>query len=191
MRRIWSAAAVVPLVLLGAGTAAADGTDQGPPGSSGAVERQEVVFAFAYPDAEAGLVALGGPPPEEGCFGQGFDDLGTNQVVTTGSGAGLVLGKDGAQPMHVSAATSIEDVCGRLAAGEPVELLASGVVRIVATDTYREVSGTQTTTFQNTAVGRLQTPDGESCAFRAKAHGQIDLDEDQCLALRVDVALRC
>lgn len=175
----------------GAGTAsAAEGIDQAPPDPPGAVERQQSVFAFAYPDAEAGLVALGGPPAEQGCFGQGFDDLGTDQFVTTGSGAVVALGKDSDQPMFVYAGTSIEDVCGRVVAGEPVELLASGTVRLVATDNDFRLAGGRTNSFQNTAIGQLQSPDGQTCRFKAAFHGQVDRAGD-FRELRLDVSLRC
>lgn len=188
-----SAAAVITAALVSFAATpavAAEGIDQAPEDPAGAVERIDNVFAFAYADAEAGLVALGGPPPEEGCFGEGFDDTGTDQVVTTPSGAVVVLGKDTDQPMQVYAGTSIEDVCDRVVAGEPVELLASGVARLVVTDNDRDVSATRTNSFQNSATGRLRTPAGDSCSFRAAFHGLIDR-EGEFRELRQEVALRC
>jgi hypothetical protein len=134
-----------------------------PPDESGVVERFDVgIFYFFEGD---GFVALGGPPPEEGCIGEGFDDLLTVQAVDHGDGVQNFLTR-GDQDLWVYAASSVDQVCETLAGGGTPELLASGTVRLVALDNDIDVSGTRTNSFGGSVSGRLETPDGGSCRFR-------------------------
>jgi hypothetical protein len=55
---------------LGATPVDAQSTEDPP----GAVSRSSEPFGVAYQDPAEGLVGLGGPPAELGCFGLGFED---------------------------------------------------------------------------------------------------------------------
>lgn len=194
MRRFSFGVLVVGLVLMIAGPAAA-GFDNGPQDPPGPVERFQSPFAVDYVDVDDGLVALGGPPPEQGCRGESFEDNVANvQEVRLPNGVIVSLVQDDDMPMRVYAASSIGEICDAVLAGESVEPLASGTVRTVRTDNDLEASatpgGTRTNAFGDHSSGQLSTPAGESCRFSGVFRAQITRD-DEFRLLKLDVTLRC
>ena len=188
----WTSMTTMLLTLLLA-TAAPAGASfaNGPQDPPGPVQRLEVPFVVSYVDADAGLVALGGPPPEQGCFEMGFEEhLADAQEVLLPNGVIVGVLHDADQPMQVYAASSIEEICEAVIAGGSLELLASGTVRVVATDNDLEVSLTRTNSFGHHATGRLFTPEGDACRFRGVARAQITRDGEFRL-LKEDVVLNC
>jgi hypothetical protein len=109
MRRLALLTLAVAVCLVEVGQAGAD-PPADPPGP---VSRFTDVFASAYMDPADGLVALGGPPPEQGCFGQGFDDPADFQIVELPSGPIKILIRDVDQPMWLYEASSIENRSSR------------------------------------------------------------------------------
>jgi hypothetical protein len=79
------------------------------PDDSGVVSRGEYPFGLAFIDPDAGLVALGGPPPEQGCVGEGFEDADF-LIVETPAGAVKILVHD-VEPFFIYEATSIPEIC--------------------------------------------------------------------------------
>jgi hypothetical protein len=164
MRRFAVITLAVGLLLAGAApTGAAPPED--PPGP---VSRFTEPFAVAFFDPADGLVALGGPPPELGCFGLGFEDnLAEFQIVELPSGPVKVLIRDDDMPIFLYAASSIDEICEAVFGGVIPEPIATGTVRVVLNDNDLDVSLTRTNAFGYTATGTLERADGTACAFSA------------------------
>jgi hypothetical protein len=138
----------------------------GPPASSGAVERFIDVAGAAYFDEADGLIALGGPPPEEGCFGLGFDDPADFMLVQTAAGPIKVLVKQGATPVFVYDLT-LGHPCEIIeGGGTPVPLFV-GTMSTIANDNDRDVSLTRVNSFGASSTGWVSDADGNACRFSA------------------------
>jgi hypothetical protein len=172
---------------LGAPAAGAEPPEDPP----GPVSRSTQPFAVAYEDPADGLVALGGPPPELGCFGLGFEDnLADFQELQLPSGPMKVLIRDIDQPMFLYQASSIDEICEAVFAGEVPEPLATGTVRVVANDNDVFVSGTRNNAFGHTATGTLLDAAGNPCHFTGQFRAQITVTGEFRL-LREDIHLTC
>ena len=162
MRRFAILTLGAALWVTGAGVAGADPPEDPP----GPVSRFTEPFAVAFVDVADGLVALGGPPPELGCFGLGFEDnLADFQIVELPSGPVKVLAHDADMPIFLYEASSIEEICELVFEGVIPEPIAAGVVRVVLNDNDRDVTGTRTNSFGSAATGTLQDSDGNPCRF--------------------------
>jgi hypothetical protein len=184
--RLTTTAMLAAALLSQPGVAAADP----PPDPPGPVERYDDITAVfpVFLDAEAGLLALAGPPAEERCYGEGFTDGSDVQVLTREPRQGKVTGDIRIWVYEIPEAGTICDV---LYAGGTPELLASGTARFVLTVNYDgQEEWPRTTAFALTATGTLGTPGGETCQFLGTSHAVEDEDGDlQTLTERV--ALRC
>lgn len=160
-----------------------------PPPSSGAVTRFTDVFAVAYFDEADGLVALGGPPPEEGCIGEGFDDPAEIMEVLTGSGVlmGHIIQVD--LPVFVYDLT-LGFPCEILAAGGTVEPLFVGTIRTVWNDNDFIVTGTRANSFGGSSTGWVTDADGNACRF--SAHVRLLISPDgEFRVLTEDITIAC
>jgi hypothetical protein len=186
MRRLALLTLAVAVCLVEVGQAGAD-PPADPPGP---VSRFTDVFASAYMDPADGLVALGGPPPEQGCFGQGFDDPADFQIVELPSGPIKILIRDVDQPMWLYEASSIEEICEAVFAGMIPEPVASGTVRTVLNDNDADVSLTRSNAFGDTSTGILQRADGTACHFSASFRA-IVTKKDEFRVLKEDIRSNC
>jgi hypothetical protein len=186
MRRLALLALAAALCLIAAGQAGADPPDDPP----GPVSRFTDVFATVYVDPADGLVALGGPPAEEGCFGLGFDDIADFQIVELPSGPVKLLVRDVDQPMSLYEASTIDEVCEAVFAGMTPEPLASGVVRVVVSDNDTEASLTRTNAFGDMSTGTLQRADGTDCQFSGRFRAIIT-KEGEFRILKEDITSNC
>lgn len=138
----------------------------GPPASSGPVERFVDTFAVGYVDEADGLVALGGPPPEEGCFGLGFDDPADVMLVHTAAGPIKVLVRQGDTPVFVYDLT-LGHPCEIIeAGGTPVPLYA-GSMSTIGNDNDSEASLTRANSFGTRSTGWVFDADGNRCHLSA------------------------
>lgn len=187
MRPFAILALAVGLLLIGASPATADPPSDPP----GPVSRSIEPFAVAVVDPADGLVALGGPPPELGCFGLGFDEnLADVLIVELPSGPIKILLHDVDMPMQLYAASSIDEICEAVFDGVIPEPLATGTVRVVFNDNDAEASLTRTNAFGFTANGRLERPDGTACHFSGVFRAQIS-KEDEFRILKEDITSNC
>jgi hypothetical protein len=165
MRRFVLITLVVGLSLVGAAAPAGADPPEDPPGP---VIRFTDSFAVSLEDPADQLVALGGPPPELGCFGLGFEDnLGEFQIIELPGGPVKALIRDDDMPMFLYAASSTDELCEAVFDGVIPEPIATGTVRVVLNDNDVDVSLTRTNSFGFTAKGTLERADGTACAFSA------------------------
>jgi hypothetical protein len=175
MRRFAVLALVMGLSFAGVSSAGA-APPADPPGP---VVRFTDSFAVAFVDPADQLVALGGPRPEQGCLGLGFEDnLAEFQIVERPGGPVTVLIRDDDMPIFLYSASSIDELCEAVEAGDVPEPFASGSVRVVLTDNDAEVSLTRTNAFGYTATGTLLRADGTTCHFAATFRALITKDEE-------------
>ena len=187
MRRFGIAILAVGLSLIAAGPAGAD-PPADPPGP---VSRFSEPFAVAYVDPADELVALGGPPPELGCFGLGFEEnLADFQIVELPTGPVKALIRDVDMPIFLYEASSIDEICDAVVAGTIPEPIASGTVRVVLNDNDAFVSGTRTNAFGHTATGTLERADGTSCHFSAMFRALIT-KEGEFRVVKEDITTNC
>ena len=173
---------------LAAATPAAAAPPQDPPGP---VVRFTDAFAVAFQDPADQLVALGGPPPELGCFGLGFEDnLGEFQIVELPSGPVKLLARDDDMPIFLYAASSIDELCEAVEGGTIPEPIATGTVRVVGNDNDLDVSLTRANAFGFTATGTLERADGTTCRFAATFRGLIT-QSDEFQVLVEDIHTNC
>lgn len=147
----------------------------GPPASSGPVERFVDTFGAGYIDEADGLVALGGPPPEEGCFGLGFDDPANVMVVHTGAGPIKVLIRQGDTPVFVYDLT-VGHPCEIIEAGGTPVPLYVGSMSTIWTDNDVDVSLTRTNSFGGSSKGWVFDADGNRCHLSAHVRLQVTRD---------------
>ncbi|HEX6424374.1 MAG TPA: hypothetical protein VFZ79_12905 [Acidimicrobiales bacterium] len=95
------------------------------------------------------------------------------QEVQLPSGPVVVLVRDIDQPMFLYRASSIDEICEAVLAGQVPEPLAAGTVRIVGTDNDFLASGSRTTAFGDTATGTLMDADGNPCRFTGQFRAQV------------------
>ena len=187
MRRFAILTLAAGLWLIGTGPAGADPPEDPP----GPVSRFTESFAVAYEDSADGLVALGGPPPELGCFGLGFEDnLADFQIVELPSGPVKILIHDVDMPIFLYAASSIDEICDSVFGGVIPEPIATGTVRVVLNDNDVDVSLTRTNAFGHTATGTLQRADGTTCHFSAMFRALIT-KEGEFRLLNEDINSNC
>ena len=148
-----------------------------PPDTSGVVTRYTDVFATGYVDEKDGLIALGGPAPEEGCFGEGFDDPAQFMDVQTPAGPIVVVGHQAEIDVFVYD-LSLGDPCEIIAAGGTPIPLYTGTMRTVLNDNDLEVSLTRTNSFGAHSTGWVEDADGNRCRFSAHVRLQITRDEE-------------
>jgi hypothetical protein len=159
------------------------------PGSSGVVSRFWDAGGFSYYDAADGLTALGGPPPEEGCFGEGFDDPAFVTLVEMPSGALKVTIRQGPTPIFVYEGT-VDDICGTILGGGAVEPLYVGSVSSVLTDNDGQASLTRVNAFGSASHGTVWDAAGNPCAFSAHVRMQVTLDGVE-LVRSQDINISC
>jgi len=161
MRRLLSLVGVLVVFLATAAPISA-----APPEESGVVLRIAFPFGQGFEDADDGLVALGGPPPELGCFGEGFEEV-LHHIVVTPAGPVKILVKDVEEPFFIYAASSIGEVCEAVFAGEVPEPIATGTARVVLNDNNLFNSGPGANSFGATATGTVYDADGNPWHFNA------------------------
>jgi hypothetical protein len=187
MRRFAVITLAVGLLLTGAAPAGA-APPEDPPGP---VIRFAEPFAVAFVDPADELVALGGPPPELGCFGLGFEDnLAEFQIVELPSGPVKVLIRDDEMPIFLYAVSSIDELCESVFDGAIPEPIATGTVQVVLTDNDADVSLTRANAFGYTATGTLVRADGTGCRFSATFRALIT-KEDEFRLLVEDIHSNC
>jgi hypothetical protein len=187
MRRFALITLALGLLLAGAAQASAAPPDDPP----GPVSRFTEPFAVALDDPADQLVALGGPPPELGCFGLGFEDnLAEFQIVELPGGPVKALVRDDEMPIFLYAASSIDEICEAVGGGVIPEPIASGTVRVVSNDNDVDVSLTRTNSFGFTAKGTLERADGTACAFSATFRALIT-QEDEFRVVVSDIRSNC
>jgi hypothetical protein len=71
------------------------------------------------------------------------------------SGPVVALLRDTDQPMHLYQASSVEEICDAVAAGENPQPIATGTAHVVATTNDAFGSGGRTTTLGDKATGTL------------------------------------
>jgi len=188
MRRCILITLAVGLWLVGAAAPAGAAPPEDPPGP---VIRFTEPFAVSLDDPADQLVALGGPPPELGCFGLGFEDnLGEFQIIELPSGPVKALIRDDDMPMFLYAASSTDELCEAVFGGAIPEPIATGTVRVVLNDNDVDVSLTRTNAFGFTAKGTLERADGTACAFSATFRALIT-QEDEFRVLVSNIRSNC
>lgn len=149
-----------------------------PPAESGVVTRfVEPGFFISYFDEDAGLLALAGPKPEQGCFGEGFEDHPA-EIMFVQTGAGPIKAHFvHVMPVYVYDMT-LDEVCAAITAGGSVEALYTGTIRTVGNDNDLETSLTRTNSFGASSHGTVWDGDGNRCRFSAHVRLQITPDEE-------------
>jgi hypothetical protein len=141
-----------------------------PPGSSGVVTRFTEAFAVSYIDEADGLIAVGGPPPEEGCFGEGFDDPAEFMNVQTPAGPILAKVHQAVSDVFVYDLT-LGHPCEILDAGGTPLPLYTGTWRTVGNDNDLHVTLTRTNSFGFRSAGWVEDAEGDRC--RISAHVRL------------------
>ena len=167
MRRLLVSAGVFSLLLVTAAPTMAT-----PPDESGRVVRIELPFGVAYEDAADGLVALGGPPAELGCLGEGFEDV-PHQGVVMPNGVVNLLVKDVDQAFYIYEASSINEVCESVYAGNIPEPILTGSARVVATDNDAFGAGRNTNSWGSSTNGTVYDAEGNPWHFNASIRLQF------------------
>jgi hypothetical protein len=172
LKRMMILAAVAALLAAIAAPAAAD---HGGPDDSGVVHRAHYPFGMAFEDSEAGLVALGGPPPELGCIGEGFEEADFIEVLTP-AGAVKVLIKD-TETFFIYEAGSIGEICDAVFNGgiEPIAIAENS--KVVFTDNFANYEpGHKGNPFGGNANGTAYDADGNAWSFHGNQKLFIDKD---------------
>jgi len=161
----------------------------GPPASSGPVERFVDTFGASYVDEADGLIALGGPPPEEGCFGLGFDDPANIMVVHTAAGPIKALIRQGDTPVFVYDLT-LGHPCEIIEAGGTPVPLYVGSMSTILTDNDLDVSLTRANSFGASSTGWVFDPDENRCHLSAHIRLQVTRD-DEFRVLTEGITISC
>jgi hypothetical protein len=142
------------------------------PSEAGVVERGHYPFGLAFFDAEAGLIALGGPPPEQGCLGEGFEDADF-QFVATPAGPVKLLIHD-TQTFYIYEATDLGDICEAVLNGG-LDPLAVGDANVRFNDNFDNYEpGSRANSFGGNANGTVYDANGDAWSF----HGNLKLKLD-------------
>jgi uncharacterized protein YaiE (UPF0345 family) len=158
-----------------AAIAAPAAADHGGPDDSGVVHRGHYPFGMAFQDSEAGLVALGGPPPELGCIGEGFENAEIMEVATP-AGAIKVLIRD-TETFYIYEAGSIDEVCeAALSTGiDPIAVAMDS--KVVFTDNFVNYEpGHIGNRFGGNANGTAYDEDGNAWNFHGNQKFMLDKD---------------
>jgi hypothetical protein len=172
LRRMMILGAAATLLAAIAAPAAAD---HGGPDDSGVVHRGHYPFGMAFQDSEAGLVALGGPPPELGCIGEGFEEADIMEVATP-AGAIKVLIRD-TETFFIYEAGSIDEVCEAVFTTgiEPIAVAENS--KVVFTDSFVNFEpGSRANTFGGNANGTAYDTDGNAWSFHGNQKLMLDND---------------
>lgn len=161
--RVLLASAGVVLSLTASLLPAVAAPPEDPPGAPVYVDAP---IGINFEDPADGLVALGGPPPELGCIGQGFEDV-PHLVVFTPAGPLKILVEEADQPYRLYAASSVDEICDSVSQGNVPVPIVVGTGRIVYTDNDVFVFGPGANTFGGTVTGTVYEPNGEPWRFTA------------------------
>jgi hypothetical protein len=166
---------VVALFVVAAAMAAPASADfSNGPDQAGSVFRANMPFGLAFEDADAGLVALGGPPPELGCLGMGFEDA-AQQIVETPAGPVKLVIHD-VEPFFIYEAASIGEVC-EAALTTGIDPIATGdAINVRFNDNFANYEpGGRANPFGGNANGTVYDAEGKAWNF----HGNVKLMLDQ------------
>jgi hypothetical protein len=114
--------------------AIAAAADDGGPDDSGILHRGHYTFGMAFIDSEAGLVAPGGPPPDQGCVGEQFEEAEFTEVATP-AGAINALIRD-TETFSINEAGSIDEVCEAALTTSIEPIVVAENSKVVVTDNY-------------------------------------------------------
>jgi hypothetical protein len=144
------------------------------PEESGVVFRFNFPFGLGLQDPEAGLVALGGPPPELGCLGLGFEPE-NHQIIVTPAGPIKALIHVDDHPFFIYAASTIGEVC-EAALTTGIEPIAVGYAKVRFNDNFINFEpGSRANPFGGQANGTVYDSDGNPWEF----HGNLKLMIDK------------
>ena len=167
MKKLWVFAAFAAI------TTSAWANFSNGPGQAGSVFRFNFPFGVALQDTEAGLVALGGPPPELGCLGEGFEEANI-QLVFTPTGPIKLLLHD-VEQFYIYEAASIDDVC-EAALSTGIAPLAVGYANVFANDNFDNYEpGDRSNPFGGNTNGTVYDAEGSPWEF----HGNLKLFIDR------------
>jgi hypothetical protein len=155
--------------------AIAAAADHGGPDDSGILHRGHYTFGMAFIDSEAGLVAPGGPPPDQGCVGEQFEEAEFTEVATP-AGAINALIRD-TETFSINEAGSIDEVCeAALTTGiEPIVVAENS--KVVVTDNYLNYEpGSRANPFGGNANGTAYDADGNAYSFHGNQKLKLDKD---------------
>ena len=163
--------------MLIAAIAAPAAADHGGPDDSGVVHRGHYPFGMAFIDSEAGLVALGGPPPELGCIGEGFEEADFTEVVTP-AGAVKILIHD-TETFWIYQAGSIDEVCEAVFTTGINPIAVAENSKVVYTDNFDNYEpGSRSNRFGGNANGTAYDADGNAWSFHGNQKLLLDKDGD-------------
>ena len=162
-------------ILLAAMAAPAVANFDNGPDEAGNVFRANFPFGLAFQDSAAGLVALGGPPPEQGCIGEGFEEANF-QFVETPAGPVKVLIHD-VETFYIFEAGSIGEVC-EAALTTGIEPIAVGEgINVRFNDNFDGFEpGSRANPFGGNANGTVYDADGNAWSFHGNVKLKIDRD---------------
>ena len=161
-------------MLLAASAAPALANFDNGPDEAGSVFRANFPYGLAFVDVDAGLVALGGPPPEEGCFGEGFEEADFQFVVTPAGPVKLLI--HDVETFYIYEASDIDEVCEAIFANEEIEPLAVGEATVRFNDNFDNYEpGMRANPFGGNANGTVYDGDGNAWSF----HGNLKLKLDR------------
>jgi hypothetical protein len=166
---------VALLVLVAAMAAPVLANPSNGPDEAGAVFRANFPFGLGLEDPEAGLVALGGPPPEQGCLGLGFEEADF-QFVETPAGPVKLLIHD-VEPFFIYAASSIDEVCEAVLNGGIDPIAVGEAINVRFTDNFDNYEpGSRANPFGANANGTVYDADGNAWSFHGNLKLKIDKD---------------
>jgi hypothetical protein len=162
-------------LLLGAVVAPAAANFDNGPDEAGVVFRANFPFGFGLQDPGAGLVALGGPSPEQGCLGEGFEEADF-QFVETPAGPVKVLIHD-VETFFIYEASSIDEVC-EAALTTGIDPIAVGdAINVRFNDNFDNYEpGSRANPFGGNANGTVYDVDGNAWSFHGNQKLKIDGD---------------
>ena len=164
---------VLLLVVAMAAPASADFSNG--PSAPGVVVRYDSLVGAWLEDAEAELVALLGPPAEEFCLFEGFDE-GVIQNVETPAGP-IIHHFDVVLDTWIYEASNLWELCDELSASGAVEPLAIGEARMVVTQNYWNYEpGSRSGASTISANGVVYDADGDTWNFHGHESSQVDRD---------------
>lgn len=145
------------------------------PDEAGAVFRANFPFGLAFEDPEAGLVALGGPPPEQGCLGEGFDEADF-QFVETPAGPVKVLIHH-VETFFIYEAESIGEVCEAVLTTGIDPIAVGDAINVRFNDNFENYEpGSRANPFGGIANGTVYDDDGNAWSFHGNVKLKIDRD---------------
>ena len=163
--------------MLIAAIAAPAAADHGGPDESGVVHRGHYPFGMAFVDSGAGLVALGGPPPEQGCVGEGFE-LADIMELATPAGAVKVLIRD-TETFWIYEAGSIDEVCEAVFTTGIDPIAVAENSKVVFTDSFANYEpGSSTNVWGGNANGTAYDAEGNAWSFHGNQKLMVDKDGD-------------